>query len=115
MDSRQQTVKGYRIWRSLDQPAAFFGIKGRFMTLFAIIAGAAAVLALVIGSSYGTMIGMLIFGALAFCNYMLVQSIQAKMSDKEFSRLLNGRNFCRYIKVSPQSLQSHLNRKITWK
>ena len=50
MDSRQQRVKGYRIWRSLDQPAAFFGIKGRFMTLFAIIAGAAAVFTLVIGS-----------------------------------------------------------------
>ena len=68
MDSRQQRVKGYRIWRSLDQPAAFFGIKGRFMTLFVLIAAAAAVIALTAGSSYGTMLGMVVFGALAFCD-----------------------------------------------
>ena len=115
MDSRQQTVKGFRIWRSLDQPAAFFGIKGRFMTLFVIIAGAAAVFALIIGSSYGTMIGMLIFGALLFCDYMLVQSIQAKMSDKEFSRLISRSGLIRFVKVTPDSIHSHLNRRITWK
>jgi hypothetical protein len=55
---RQEKVKGYLTWRSLDQPAAFFGSKGRFMTLFAIIAGAAAVIAITIGSTYGTMLGM---------------------------------------------------------
>ena len=112
---RQEKVKGYRTWRTLDQPAAFFGIKGRFMTLFAIIAGAAAIIAITIGSSYGTMLGMVTFGVLIFCDYMLILSLQAKMSDKEFSRLISRSGLTRYVKVTPDSLQSHLNRKITWK
>ena len=33
------TPRGYRVWRALDQPSAFFGIKGRFMVLFIILAG----------------------------------------------------------------------------
>jgi hypothetical protein len=57
---RQDNERGFRMWRSLDQPSAFFGIKGRFMTLFIIIGAAAAVVAIVMGSSYGSMIGMLV-------------------------------------------------------
>ena len=112
---RHDKVRGYRTWRSLDQPAAFFGIKGRFMTLFIIIAATAAVIALTAGSSYGTMLGMIVFGALVFCDYMLILSLQAKMSDKEFSRLISKNGLTRFVKVTPDSLQSHLNRKVTWK
>lgn len=112
---RQDKVRGYRTWRSLDQPAAFFGIKGRFMTLFVIIAAAGALVALTAGASYGTMLGMVVFGALAFCDYMLILSLQAKMSDKEFSRLISKSGLTRFVNVTPDSLQSHLNRKVTWK
>ena len=112
---RQEQVKGYRVWRSLDQPAAFFGIRGRFMTLFGIVAGCAAFVALVIGSSFGTLLGMVTHAALLFCDYMLVVSIQAKMSDKEFTRLLSGRNLGWFIKVTPNSLQSHIKRNVSWK
>lgn len=112
---RQEKVEGYRVWRALDQPAAFFGIKGRFMTLFLIIAAGAAAVAICLGSSFGNMAGMFIFGALAFCDYMLILSLQAKMSDKEFSRLISKSGLTRFVKVTPDSLQSHLNRKVTWK
>ncbi len=112
---RQDRVKGHRTWRSLDQPAAFFGIKGRFMTLFAIVAGAAAVIAITVGSSFGTMLGMVTFGALIFCDYMLINSLQGKMSDKEFSRLISKSGLTPFVKVTPDSIHSHLNRRITWK
>ena len=103
------------MWRCLDQPSAFFGIKGRFMTLFILIAAAAAVIAIVMGSSYGSMIGMLIIGALLFCDYMFVLSVQAKMTDKEFSRMISSRSLPRFIKVSPESVHSHLKRSVSWK
>lgn len=111
---RQEQVKGYRVWRALDQPASFFGIKGRFMTLFLLIAAGAATVAICLGSSFGSMAGILIFGALAFCDYMLILSIQAKLSDKAFSRLLSKRRLTGYIKITPESLESHLNRRIEW-
>ena len=112
---RQDKVRGYRTWRSLDQPAAFFGIKGRFMTLFVLIAAAAAVIALTAGSSYGTMLGMVVFGALVFCDYMLILSVQAKLSEKAFSRFLIKRRLTGFIKITPDSLESHLKRRIEWK
>ena len=112
---RQDKVRGYRTWRSLDQPAAFFGIKGRFMTLFVLIACAAAVIALTAGSCYGTMLGMVVFGALAFCDYMLILSVQAKLSEKAFSRFLIKRRLTGFIKITPDSLESHLKRRIEWK
>ena len=103
------------MWRSLDQPSAFFGIKGRFMTLFIIIGAAAAVVAIVMGSSYGSMIGMLIIAALLFCDYLFIMSIQAKVSDKEFSRMISSRSLPRFIRVTPDSVKSHLIRKASWK
>lgn len=112
---RQEKVEGYRVWRALDQPAAFFGIKGRFMTLFLIIAAGAAAVAICLGSSFGNMAGMFIFGALVFCDYMLILSIQAKLSEKAFSRLLSKRRLTGYIKITPDSLESHLKRRIVWK
>ena len=112
---RQDNERGFRIWRSLDQPSAFFGIKGRFMTLFIIIGAAAAVVAIVMGSSYGSMIGMLIIAALLFCDYLFIMSIQAKVSDKEFSRMISSRSLPRFIRITPDSVQSHLIRKASWK
>ena len=112
---RQEQVKGYRVWRALDQPASFFGIKGRFMTLFLLIAAGAATVAICLSSSFGSMAGLFIFGALAFCDYMLILSIQAKLSDKAFSRLLSKKRLTGYIKITPESLESHLNRRIEWK
>ena len=114
MDSKE-TVRGFRVWRALDQPSSFFGIKGRFMTLFLLIAAGAATVAICLGSSFGSMAGLCIFGALAFCDYMLILSIQAKLSDKAFSRLLSKRRLTGYIKITPESLESHLNRRIQWK
>ena len=114
MDSKE-TVRGFRVWRALDQPSSFFGIKGRFMTLFLLIAAGAATVAICLGSSFGSMAGLSIFGALAFCDYMLILSIQAKLSDKAFSRLLSKRRLTGYIKITPESLESHLNRRIQWK
>ena len=112
---RQDKVGGFRIWRALDQPASFFGIKGRFMTLFLLIAAAAATIAICLGSSFGSMTGLFIFGALAFCDYMLILSIQAKLSEKAFSRLLCKRRLTGYIKTTPEALESHLKRRIQWK
>ena len=112
---RQEQVKGFRVWRALDQPASFFGIKGRFMTLFLLIAAGAATVAICLSSSFGSMAGIFLFGALAFCDYMLILSIQAKLSDKAFSRLLSKRRLTGYIKITPESLESHLNRRIEWK
>ena len=112
---RPDKDRSLRMWRSLDQPSAFFGIKGRFMTLFILIAAASAVIAIVMGSSYGSIIGLAIIGGLLFCDYLFVLSIQAKMTDKEFSRMISSRSLPRFIRVTPESVQSHLKRKASWK
>lgn len=109
------TPRGYRVWRALDQPSAFFGIKGRFMVLFIILAGAGTLIGLSVGSSMGSLVGMIIIGLLIFCDYMLILSIQGKMSDGEFSRMVCKGNIPRYVKVMPGCIVSSLKTPVLWK
>ena len=109
------TRRGYRVWRALDQPSAFFGIKGRFMVLFLILAGVGALIGLSIGSSMGNLVGMIVIGLLIFCDYMLILSIQGKMSDGEFSRMVCKGNLPRYVKVMPGCIVSSLKTPALWK
>lgn len=109
------TTQGYRVWRALDQPSAFFGIKGRFMVLFLIIAGIGTLIGLSVGSSMGNLIGMVTIGLLLFCDYMLILSIQGKMSDAEFSRMVCKGNIPRFVKVMPRCIVSSLKSSALWK
>ena len=112
---RQDKVRGFRTWRCLDQPSAFFGIKGRFMVLFLILAGAGTLIGLSVGSSMGSLVGMIIIGLLIFCDYMLILSIQGRMSDGEFSRMVCKGNIPCYVKVMPGCIVSSLKTPVLWK
>lgn len=114
MDS-MTTAKGYRVWRALDQPSAFFGIKGRFMVLFLIIAGASLIIGLSVGSVTGSLLGLIVIGILLFCDYMLILSIQGRMSDGEFSRMISKSGIPRFIKVNPGSIVTSLKMQQPWK
>ena len=107
--------QGYRVWRALDQPSAFFGIKGRFMVLFIILAGASLIIGISIGSSTGSLLGMIVSGILLFCDYMLILSIQGRMSDGEFARMICKGSIPRFVKLRPGTLVSSLKTRQQWK
>ena len=107
--------KGYRVWKALDRPSSFFGIRGRFMVLFLLIGAAAALFAISLNVSFGSMMGLVAFGLLLFADYMVIQTLQGKFTEKEFSRLLARKQLPRYIKVHPSITFNSIKGHISWK
>jgi hypothetical protein len=99
----------YRIWRSLDRPSSFFGIRGKFAYVFLGIAGAGAMLSFAVGRVVGSFMGMLAFAGACVGDYLLVLSLQGKMTDRSLTRKAASRKTPRCIHVLPRSIRSYLN------
>ena len=98
----------YRVWRSLDRPSSFFGIRGKFSYVFLVIAAGGGMLAFVIGGAANSLVGMIAFACALAGDYMLVISLQGKMSDRALSRYLASRRTPRFIHMKPRSIHSLL-------
>ena len=98
----------YRVWRSLDRPSSFFGVRGKFAYIFAALAAAGAMLSFVIGGATSSLVGMIAFACSCVGAYMLVISIQGKMSERSLARFLASRRTPRFLKMSPKSIRSTL-------
>ena len=91
-----------KVYRSLDRPSSFFGIKGRFLGWYLLVVGAALVLSVAIGIATAGIIGFVLFIAGAAGAYVLVMSLQDKSTDREFSLRLAARKYPRFYRLRPQ-------------
>ena len=105
----------YRVWRSLDRPSSFFGVKGRFAYVFIGLAAVGGVVAAITGSVSNSLVGMVAFALALTGDYMLVTTLQGKMSDRALSRFLASRKTPRCIHLRPRNILSYLNRTSLWK
>lgn len=78
----------YPVYRSLDRPSAFFGIRGRFIRIMVAALAAGLMLSFIVGRYAGKTVSLILFLACGFAAYMAVQSIQGKMSERAFARRL---------------------------
>jgi len=99
----------YKIWRSLDRPSSFFGIRGKFAYVLLGLAGIGAVFSFFVGGATNSLIGMIAFACCCVGAYMAVISLQGKMTDRTLSRFLASRRVPRYIHTRPRSIRSLLN------
>lgn len=105
----------YKVWRSLDRPSSFFGIRGKFAYVLLGLAGAGAMLSFVVGEAAGSLTGMIAFALCCVGAYMGVIALQGKMTDRLLSRFLASRRTPRYVHTSPRSILSLLNMDTSWK
>ena len=80
-----------KVYRSLDRPAAFFGIRGRFMWVMALGGAIALVVGLVAGRAVATVAG---FGAGlvgAVAAYLLTLSLQSRIDERTSGSASYGR------------------------
>ena len=98
----------YRVWRSLDRPSSFFGIRGKFAYVFAGIAAIGGMLAFVIGGATNSLIGMIAFACACVGDYMLIISLQGKMTDRSLARFLASRRTPHFLHMQPRSIRSLL-------
>lgn len=95
------------VYRSLDKPAAFFGIRGRFTAWFAVILAGVLLLALVAGAMTDTIVGVVAFIAGGGSAYLFVMGLQGKTSDRTFSLRMNSRRYVQYVRV-PAGAMRHV-------
>ena len=98
-----------KVYRSLDRPQAFFGIKGRFITWYLIAAGAVLMMSVVIGAATAGVFGFVLFILGAACAYVFVMLLQDRTSDREFAIRLDARKYPRFYRVSPQPFCKLIN------
>lgn len=93
------------VYRSLDKPSAFFGIRGRFTTWFAVFGGVALMLGLVAGMMTDSIVGIVTFLIGAAVDYLVIMSLQGKSSDREFAVKIQSRRHARFISVPAMALR----------
>lgn len=95
----------FRIYRSLDRPSSFLGIKGKFMIIVGIVAGISGLLGIIIGKSIGNdLVGMGIFLGGSAVGVALTLMLQGRMSVRQFTRFLSSRNIPEFIRMKPRRL-----------
>ena len=99
-------TRTYRIWRSLDRPASFFGVKGRFKHVFLVMAAAGGLLSAVAWILTNALVGMVCLASICIGDYMAVIAMQGRLSDRALSRLMCSRSVPAFVHVRPLSIRS---------
>lgn len=87
------------VYRSLDKPSAFFGIRGRFTTWMGLLLAADLFVALLVGLMLGSFFGFLVFVIGAVSAYVYIMGLQGKSSDRAFSQKMNSKKYPRYVRT----------------
>ena len=95
----------FRGWRSLDEPLSFFGIKGRFMVVFIIVGAFAGMTSLALGNTFGRFITLTFLAGALVADYMLIQVLQNKYTEREFARMLAKNKMRMHVKVLPENIE----------
>lgn len=95
-----------KVYRSLDRPSSFFGIRGRFMLVMLAMTVAGLVPAVVVGRLTSMIFG---FGALllvAVAAYFVTTSLQAKIDEKDILKVIVRKRFPDVYRVRTKSLRN---------
>ena len=98
-----------KVYRALDRPQVFFGVKGRFITWYLVLAGAVLMLSVAVGIATAGVFGFVLFILGAAGAYVLIMVLQDKSSDREFSIRLHARKYPRFYRLRPQPFRSMLD------
>ena len=88
-----------KVYRNLDRPFTLLGIKGRYIPVA--LAGLLGIIvfAIVLGTVFGTFIGLASAVALIVGGYLALTEIQQKFGEKALSRRMAGMRLPRFILV----------------
>lgn len=75
------------VYKSLDNPSSMFGLRGSYQRMFWIGTAAAAVLALMLGSVFGQLVGIILLIAGILGVYAGVMAVQGRYSDREQKKM----------------------------
>ena len=95
-----------KVYRSLDRPATVFGIRGRFMWVFALGGGIALVAGLAVGGATSMLPGFGAGLAFALAAYFLTLSLQSKTDEKDIWKMVVKRSYPSLYRVRPKHIRN---------
>lgn len=90
-----------KVYRALDRPSAFFGIRGRYTTWLAMLLGVALVLAFFVAALTVRIVGYITFGAGAVAAYLYIISLQERLSDRQLDKRMDARRIPSCVRRTP--------------
>ena len=87
------------MYRNLDRPFTFLGVKGRYIPVALIGLLGIVVTAVVVGAALGTFAGLASAVVLIVGGYLALTEIQQKFGEKALSRRMAGMRLPRFILV----------------
>lgn len=93
------------VFKSLDNPSSFVGLKGSYLRFAAIGLGVALAIAGAIGSATSGLVGIIAFVALGALDYMGVMAFQAKFSERERKKWFSSRHLPDVLVFEPKSFR----------
>ncbi len=89
----------YRIYRNLDRPFTFLGVRGRYIPVALVGLLGIILLTVVLGAALGTFTGLASAAVLIVGGYLALTVIQQEYGEKGLSRFLAGRRLPKFILV----------------
>ena len=105
----------HRNWRALDAEPSFFGVKGRFKTVFALIAAGGMIPSIMIWNTVNDFVGLICCLSVLITDYLYIIWIQGKMTERQFTRMLGKLKLPRFSRVKPLSVHDYIKKDIIWK
>ena len=88
-----------RVYRNLDRPFTFLGVKGRYIPVALVGLLGIVVTAVVVGAALGTFAGLASAVVLIVGGYLAMLEIQQRYGEKGVSRFIAGKRLPKFILI----------------
>lgn len=103
----------YTIYKALDNPPSFVGLKGSYIKFASAGLGISLVISLFIGSLTNGLIAVISFTALSAAAYLGVMAFQAKFTERERMKWMSSRKLMDVITFPPEQFSTMANRRLS--
>lgn len=89
----------HRVYRNLDRPFTLLGVKGRYIPVALAGLLGIIVLAIALGTMFGTFVGLASAVVMIVGGYLALTEVQQRFVEKALSRFLSGRRLPKFILI----------------
>ncbi len=95
-----------RVYRSLDRPTTFMGIKGRFLIVMGLGGAVSLIVALIAGQLTSMLMGFGVAVVLMTLFYFLTTSLQAKIPEKNIWKTVIKKGYPSFYRTRPKHIRN---------
>ena len=102
----------YIIYKALDNPPSFVGLKGSYIKIAVVGVILSGVMGLIAGGVFNGLVGVIVFIACAAAAYWGVMAFQARFTERELRKWLSSMKLMDVIVFGPESFSSLARRRL---